>query len=254
MPLLENQMESMVGEEQFLYLTEEQQQGRTGVVYKQLFPQNKNHIQTDFDDKQDLFRAVKYSCMFPFFTTNYPFVIGSGGGGGGGGRRKDDTDMDTDMGTTTTTATGGLSLPSSSSSSSSSLRLTLPTLKLPEIYVDGYFTTPRDQFGCPYLHNAGDDTGNNPDRYNPFGCDRTVAVSCLPQMEVGLTGYSPNDCISPDLQLITGEEDPAVLNESFTSIGNLLRLATQPSSKKELYQLYELGYTNTQTWLLLQEQ
>jgi hypothetical protein len=56
-PLLEQQMETLVGPEEFLHLQEEQE---VGIVYTQDFPSRQSYLQTDFADGEDLFRAVSF--------------------------------------------------------------------------------------------------------------------------------------------------------------------------------------------------
>lgn len=69
---LEHHMERLVGESQFEHL---QQHSNIGIAYTQVFPQQQSHLQTSFDSRDDLFRAVKYSCMFPFYTAERPWLM-----------------------------------------------------------------------------------------------------------------------------------------------------------------------------------
>ena len=81
--------------------------------------------------------------------------------------------------------------------------------------------------GCP-------DFAKTPDLW----ADRTVAVSVFPQELVGLTAFESNDCICPR----ASEVDPVA------QLTDLLRLATQPSSAAELFQVYESGYRDAEQW------
>merc|ERR1712238_432765 len=68
---------------------------------------------------------------------------------------------------------------SSRSSSSSSNRL-----QLPRFVMDGYFTVPREQFGCPILQK---DVFPNVTTADGTGfVDRTVAITCIPQEIFGM--------------------------------------------------------------------
>ncbi len=69
---LEHHMERLVGEKEFDHL---QQHASIGIAYTQVFPRPESHLQTTFQDRDDLFRAVSYSCMFPFFTTESPWLL-----------------------------------------------------------------------------------------------------------------------------------------------------------------------------------
>jgi Patatin-like phospholipase len=99
-------------------------------------------------------------------------------------------------------------------------------------FVDGFFAEPRNRMGCP-------DFTKTPD----LRADRTVAVSVFPQELVGLTAFDPDDCISPQVDQI----DPVA------QLTDLFRLATQPSSASELFQVYESGYRDAERWCRRQQ-
>jgi hypothetical protein len=283
LPLLEEQMESLVGEQEFAYLLGggggrggESDRNRSsvmmntvdgnfdnfdhdvnhhdddidvalpdvsttttniGIAYTQIFPQRKGYLQRSFVNRNDLFRAVRFSCMFPFFTTPWPCLV--------------DTDRTKRW--------------------------------IPRLMVDGYFSVPRDQFGCHFLCDktttsststittaldytnindlivGTDQTGKNRNRIrqrpssstsssssNPTLADRTIAISCFPQDVIGMTAFSPDNCISPALSSITSEETTNQMGS--TSVSNLFRVATQPTSRKELTDIFELGYQNAEVW------
>lgn len=95
----------------------------------------------------------------------------------------------------------------------------------PRLVVDGFFTVPRDRFGCPDFEAAG------------VHVDRTVAVSVFPREVIGASAFADSNCICPELQ-----ED---MDGQMT---RLLRLATQPSSAIELNGLYESGWIDAEQW------
>jgi predicted acylesterase/phospholipase RssA len=250
LPLLEEQMESLVGDQEFEYLLGGGGGGvrnimtiknsgenienendddnsiptNIGIAYTQIFPQRKGYLQRSFTNRLDLFRAVRFSCMFPFFTTPWPCLV--------------DTDQ---------------------------------TKRFPRLMVDGYFSVPRDQFGCHFLCDTKasalenrnlsetDQTNNNRAQVRPrllstattstllsssikgTKADRTIAISCFPQDLIGMTAFSPDNCISPTLSSTVDEPTTAMLS-------NLFRIATQPTSRKELTDIFELGYQNAETW------
>jgi hypothetical protein len=259
LPLLEEQMELLVGDKEFEYLLlgGEGGEGRRrarfmtmnsgggggsfenvdddeddvittniGIAYTQIFPQRKGYLQRSFIDRQDLFRAVRFSCMFPFFTTPWPCLV----------------DFDQRRG-------------------------------FPRLMMDGYFSVPRDQFGCPFLcegaalENDGgtgiDQTDDNGIQVLPLQsssssslsssfnrdlkADRTIAISCFPQDVIGMTAFSPDNCISPTLSSSSSEEQ-SVTETTTATLSNLFRIATQPTSRKELTDIFELGYQNAETW------
>jgi len=94
---------------------------------------------------------------------------------------------------------------------------------LPRLVIDGFFTVPRDRFGCPNFDHANVDV------------DRTVMVSVFPREAIGLDASLPEDCISPK----SGEGD---------ELQRLLKLATQSSSRKELSKVYESGLADAERW------
>ena len=167
LPLLEEQMESIVGEKEMLHLQEERD---IGIAYTQVFPQRKSFLQTNFENREDLFRSVCWSCMFPFFATNWPCLL------------------DTSQG-------------------------------FPRLMVDGYFSVPRERFGCP---DFGDSS------------DRTIGVSVFPKALMGIDAFDDHDCISPS------PED--------TTLGELFRLATEASSREELTKVFESGFQDAEKW------
>jgi len=106
-PLLQEQLEGIIDDEAFAFLRArwrrpgpdggggggeddaDAQAGGTGVAlaYREVFPApGRSILQTTFASRADLFRAVGYSCAFPFFTTNLPCAVDFGDGGGGGPR------------------------------------------------------------------------------------------------------------------------------------------------------------------------
>lgn len=239
LPLLNQQMESLIDDENFNFLQQrqlhfnQQQQERidmetetnkemdtddtrrigTGayLAYKEIFPQRKSHFQDKFDSKEDLFRVVGYSCMFPFFTTNFPFIID-------------------------TTNNNNSNNNNGSSSDGNSNRL-----QLPRFVMDGYFALPREQFGCPIFeqdnvlptNNGSSSTGQNL-------VDRTVAITCIPQEIFGMEDVFNTNTNNNNLISISTDDD-------FT-ISDIFRIATMPSSRKELTDLYERGYRDGEQW------
>jgi hypothetical protein len=212
LPLLEEQMESLVKEQDFEYLLgngSEDDCTNIGIAYTQVFPQRKGYLQRQFQNRQDLFRAVRFSCMFPFFTTPWPCLL----------------DVKPDSG-----------------------------LAIPRLMVDGYFSVPREQFGCPFLCGSDNSITGGSEALqeattlsskiaNAAEADRTIAISCFPQDTIGMTAFAPENCISPSL---TDASDAKLME--LASISNLFRVATQPTSRKELTDIFELGFKNAETW------
>lgn len=182
LPLLREKLLDDIGPEQLERIR--QREGVTGIAYKQIFPSVKTFLQTEFEDEEDLVRAICHSSMFPFFSTNLPFAIDF-------------------------------------------------SSSFPRLMVDGFFTVPRERFGCPDMKALGIET------------DRTVTISPFPQAKIGLNASLPEDCISPSVK--DSNDDG-----SESQMSNLFRLATQASSRKELVAVYESGWTDAENWIKTQ--
>lgn len=130
--------------------------------------------------------------------------------------------------------------------------------RLPKVVVDGFFSVPRERYGCPdfkhlnydkeldkKLRDMGgvlvDESGNeqqqNDEEETPV-IDRTITVACFPHETVGLSVSSECDQISP----APDYDDPV------GQMKDLFRYATQPSSRKELEMLYEKGWEDAEKW------
>ena len=175
LPLLKEKLFNFIGNEEWERLLD--RDGEVGIAYREIFPTQRNILQTSFEDRKDLIDAVCHSSMFPFFATNLPFSFS---------RRKGDL--------------------------------------LPRLYCDGFFTVPRERFGCPDFEHAG------------VNVARTIMVSVFPKDTIGLDASHPDDCISPEVK--DGEEMPM----------RLLKLATESSSRKELTEVYESGWIDAERW------
>ena len=68
--------------------------------------------------------------------------------------------------------------------------------------------------------------------------ERTVTVACFPHETVGLTASLKHDQISPK-----PDYDNPIAQTS-----ELLRCATQPSTREEIMRLYEKGWADAEKW------
>ncbi len=173
LPLLKEKLDELLTEDRFD--DAQSRPGVTGIAYREVFPRARNILQTQFGSRSELVRSVCHSSMFPFFTTNLPFLL------------------DTTHG-------------------------------FPRLLVDGYFTVPRERFGCPDFSVANIDV------------DRTVTVTCFPKDKIGLDDSLLEDCISPRA-------------EGDGQIERLFRIATQATSRKELTSVYEEGWQDAEQWV-----
>ena len=198
LPLLNEQFEQLIDEESFEAC--QQRQGTVGVAYKEIFPRRKSYLQTSFDTRYDLFRAVNYSCMFPFFATKYPCILET--------KSKDIS-------------------------------------WLPRLMVDGFFSVPREQFGCPkFESSSGSGEDDDEDGDNDDSSIRTVAVSCFPKDKLRITAFDENDIICPN------DDD----DNNNVDLGYLFRIATESSSPKDLTQMYDNGFNDGEQWYWKQQE
>lgn len=221
LPFLREEMENLLSGDAHEVVNE--RTGLVGLAHRELFPANRPVLATSFETRDCLMDAVMDSSTFPFFSTNWPCRLVS--------RRGE---------------------------------------RIPRVVVDGFFSVPRDRYGCPdFAHavpkqsaiavqRAVDAAGERADGiveitdtaaaglFSDCGKalpERVVTVSVFPHETVGLTASESHDSISPP-----PEED------SMGQMSNLLRLATQASTRKELTDLYEKGLEDGERWALEEEQ
>ena len=68
--------------------------------------------------------------------------------------------------------------------------------------------------------------------------ERTVTVACFPHETVGLTASLKHDQISPKPDY----------DNPIGQMSELLRCATQPSTREEIMRLYEKGWADAEKW------
>jgi len=79
LPLLKQHLHRHIGNEQFEILQERQRSSTiTGIAYKELYPKQRNVLQTEFESRHDFVTAVCHSSMFPFFTSQFPALLDLG--------------------------------------------------------------------------------------------------------------------------------------------------------------------------------
>ena len=110
--------------------------------------------------------------------------------------------------------------------------------RLPRVVVDGFFSVPRERYGCPDFSQLNFDTTNTRDEFDIPIVERTVTVACFPHETVGLNVSEKHDQISPEPDY----DDPT------GQMASLFRYATKPSARKELDKLYEEGYADAEKW------
>jgi hypothetical protein len=100
------------------------------------------------------------------------------------------------------------------------------TVKVPRLVVDGFFAVPQNRFGVPDFELAGVDV------------DRTISITSFPREVIGLTkDIEGHDYIGPSL-----------IDDGIQQTAKLLRLATQPASASEYYELYDQGFQDAEQW------
>eukprot|EP00566_Odontella_aurita_P018293 CAMPEP_0113588406 /NCGR_PEP_ID=MMETSP0015_2-20120614/35495_1 /TAXON_ID=2838 /ORGANISM="Odontella" /LENGTH=327 /DNA_ID=CAMNT_0000494271 /DNA_START=50 /DNA_END=1033 /DNA_ORIENTATION=- /assembly_acc=CAM_ASM_000160 len=227
LPFLREEMENLLPSDAHEVVNE--RTGLVGLAHRELFPVNRPVLATNFETRDCLMDAVMDSSTFPFFSTNWPCRL-----------------------------------------------VTRRGERMPRVVVDGFFSVPRERYGCPDFSHAASPTSklstisvqgatdtaaeksdtmveavdecinfsegllSNCGKSLP---DRVVTVAVFPHETVGLTASESHDSISPP-----PEED------SVEQMSNILKLATQASSRKELTDLYEKGLEDGERWATEEEQ
>lgn len=216
LPLLQIEMERVLSSDAHTIINE--RPGVVALAHRELFPNNRPVLTTTFETREELIDAVCDSSMFPFFSTPFPVRL----------RYKDGE-------------------------------------RIPRVVVDGFFSVPRERYGCPdFKHlnfdqrveaklrrmggillnenqNDEDDKeqSNNIDENDEAPViERTITVACFPHETVGLTASLKHDQISPQ----PNYDNPV------GQMQELFRYATQPSSRKELEELYQQGWSDAEQW------
>lgn len=191
LPLLKVELEKTFPEEAHEIINE--REGVVALAHRELFPNNRPVLTTQFDTRDDLIEAVCDSSMFPFFSTPFPVRL----------KYKEGE-------------------------------------KFPRVIVDGFFSVPRERYGCPDFSHLNFDYGGNAadELHIPPVVERTITVACFPHETVGLTASEEHDQISPEPDY----------NNPVGQMSSLFRFATQPSSRKELEELYEKGWADAEKW------
>mmetsp|Transcript_1529 Transcript_1529/g.3896 ORF Transcript_1529/g.3896 Transcript_1529/m.3896 type:complete len:359 (+) Transcript_1529:125-1201(+) len=220
LPLLKIEMDRVLSPDAHTIINE--REGVVALAHRELFPNNRPVLTTDFETRDDLIEAVCDSSMFPFFSTPFPVRL----------RYKEGE-------------------------------------RIPRVIVDGFFTVPRERYGCPDFAHLNVDrrveknlrsmggvlvdepkNGDNEQKEqrtddNDDDCDdaapvieRTITVACFPHETVGLTASLKHDQISPEPDY----------DDSIGQMRRLIRYATQPSPRKDLEGLYEQGWADAEKW------
>jgi hypothetical protein len=236
-------------------------EGFTGLAYRELFPYNRPILHNKFNTREELIEAICNSSMFPFFTSNLPFLIRKGKGSriliderqqqqleqdNNNNNNNNNNNIDNEqqslivkMDNGEEYSTNSLDSFTSTSNRNSFIRNNVRKYgtdfmsNLPRLVVDGFFTVDRNRFGCPIFPND-------------VNVDRTITVSCFPHELIGLNVSNKHDRISPKTP-DNIEDIPKVLEK-------LLRSATKPSTAKEHIEQFENGYKDAKLWIQQEEE
>lgn len=204
LPLLKVELEKCFDPDAHTIVNE--REGVVALAHRELFPNFKPVLTTQFDTRDDLIEAVCDSSMFPFFSTPFPVRLKYKAGE-----------------------------------------------RFPRVVVDGFFSVPRERYGCPdFAHlnfdkrveekmrkSGGVLVGEDQNEFDETPViERTITVACFPHETVGLTASHEHDQISPEPDY----DNPV------GQMGELFRYATQPSSRKEMEVLYERGWADAEKW------
>ena len=73
LPLLRNQLDQLVQESEFEQFAN--RPSPVAIAYREVFPNNRHHHTTQFQDRHELINTVCHSSMFPFFTSPWPVAV-----------------------------------------------------------------------------------------------------------------------------------------------------------------------------------
>lgn len=206
LPLLEEQLEDLLPMDAHEVVN--RREGFTGLAYREIFPVSRSVLQDEFGTREELIEAVCNSSMFPFFTSNLPFVVRKP-------RPYNNLGMRDGRGGTTKDEEPRLDVSSFASQ-----------LKLPRLVVDGFFAVDRKRFGCPIFPES-------------CGVEREITVSVFPHSMIGFEDSEERNRIAPSVE--DGEDSVRLFEK-------LLRGATQASTAQEHMDMYERGFRDASKW------
>ena len=73
MPHLRYQLDQLVGEAEFECF--QSRPSPVAIAYREVFPNNRHHHTTEFQDRHELIDTICHSSMFPFFTSPWPVAV-----------------------------------------------------------------------------------------------------------------------------------------------------------------------------------
>ena len=73
LPRLRYQLDQLVGDDEFEYF--QNRPSPVTIAYREVFPNNRHHHTTEFQNRDELIHTVCHSSMFPFFTSPWPVAI-----------------------------------------------------------------------------------------------------------------------------------------------------------------------------------
>mmetsp|Transcript_7948 Transcript_7948/g.11581 ORF Transcript_7948/g.11581 Transcript_7948/m.11581 type:complete len:506 (+) Transcript_7948:374-1891(+) len=254
LPLLEEELNAFLPKDAHEIIN--RRDGLVGFGYREIFPQMRNILASRFDTREDVIEAVCNSSMMPFFTSNKPFVVRrpklpkeKKQHNSSGNSNKENEELGEIGDATSACETSTQSSTSSSASSSSCNKeeenvknfslfnsVSFPKMQpLPRLYIDGFFSTPRDRFGCPVFPSGHRKTCN---------LSRTITVSCFPHDAVFLTASNRHDRICPPLN-----DDDNNNSSTMKIMADLLQKAARPATAQEHLDMYECGKRDGLKWV-----
>lgn len=190
--------------------------GMVGLAHRELFPENRPVLRTNFETRGGLIDAVVDSSMFPFFTSNRPFRVKAG-----------ENSMDSPR----VTVDGFFTVPLH--------RFGCPDFRHADVSENGFGRPTMRQM---HLHARGNDKAKIENKKRKSMPDRTVSISVVPHQLVGLTASKSHDKISPPME-----------SKFIAQVAGLCRSAVLSSTAKELSELYEAGWADAERWVANEE-
>lgn len=219
LPSLQQEMERLFPQDAHEIIN--QREGIVALCHRELFPQQRSVMVSQFETRACLMDAVMDSSTFPYFLTNQPVRTV---------RRRNKA-------LPRVVVDGVFAVPLE--------RIGCPDFNEMDAF-SGAFENEHDQ---EVLHHGGlplglqlleqKVTSSNTIRRRPPRVDRTVCISAFPRNFLALSTARRDDQIGPELDV----------GNAVVQTAKLVRMMTQASSSKELTNLYESGWGDAEKWV-----
>eukprot|EP01083_Nonionella_stella_P068539 182091_1 len=207
LPLLKVELDTCFDPDAHTIINE--RKGVVALAHRELFPNNRPVLTTNFDTRDDLIEAVCDSSMFPFFSTPFPVRL----------KYKEGETFPKVV------VDGFFCVPRERYGCPDFAHLNFDKRVEEKLRSMGGVLVDVNKNG----EDQNDET--------PV-IERTITVACFPHETVGLNVSLKHDQISPEPDY----------EDSVGQMKQLFKYATQPSSREDIMMLYEKGWADAEKW------